>query len=1105
MRTRREDPFGNVPGSGASFISRLGKRGRAGILTRRCCLRELAGGVLAACLSAAVVQAQFHPPDFGAEEAETHRQWEERERIWRLEAAYEARRARAHARLGSTSSAIDSQALCPALINAKSKAFSAGKSPFGPFVPRSATRPARPGWRGVAPRSESTSGLFDEYISEPIVQSICVNCHVEGGLSGHTRLVLNTSETADHEALNLAVFETFVSSVEGGADLILNKIQGVGHGGGVQVPAGSADFANMERFLRLLGGETSLVDLSPDTLFDGVTMAPPAKTMRRAALLFAGRLPTQSELNSVSSGSESALRHAIRGLMTGPMFHEFLVRAANDRLLTDRHRHRVFDSDEPLFVAMTNKAWEMRKASVERGYDNEWEDPIYQQWQKALQYGIARAPLELIAHVIENDKPYTEILTADYIMANSVVAEAYGADTKFDFNRHATQFRPSEIASYFRDDDSKIVDEDDELGNSVINPGNLATEYPHAGILNTTVFLRRYPSTATNRNRARSRWTYYHFLGLDVEKSASRTTDPDALADTDNPTMKNPACTVCHVVLDPIAGAFQNYGDEGFYRDQWGGMDSLAGLYKHPEDGTTSPYQEGDTWYRDMREPGFGDAKAPDARNSLQWLARQAVRDERFAEAAVKFWWPTIMGAEVARPPEDENDMHFGAMLLASTAQSAEIGRIASAFRLGTLTGRPYNGKDLLTEIVLSPWFRAASVTGLDPDRAAALREAGVERLLTPEELVRKTEAVTGYVWGRRFRLPFGQEEPRSRLNDFEPWYGYGLLYGGIDSDGITKRTGEMTALMASVAQSHAAQVSCPIVLREFFLWPEDRRQLFDGISKFDTPGSQATHVYEVSADSWESRQSFSLQSSLAAGFNSVRLEFTNDFYGGREDDRNLNLDHLAVRGPGDALVASVDLSAYGRQHCGGAEWDEAAYYRMWGECSLTVQVNIPADGVYHIEVEAHQDPGGDEDARLAVSVESNDGTSRGAEAIRKKLVDLHQRLFGTSVLPDSPEVNAAFELFVEVWNRRRSSEGSSFWDARFECVTDDDHSYYDGILDNAMEFDRNNNSGMDWRRIEQYLEAHYDFDQLTDPNHAVRTWVVTLAYLLTDYRYLYF
>ena len=104
----------------------------------------------------------------------------------------------------------------------------------------------------------------------------------------------------------------------------------------------------------------------------------------------------------------------------------------------------------------------------------------------------------------------------------------------------------------------------------VLDPGPLRVNYPHAGVLNTPSFLFRYPTTATNRNRARARWTYYHFLDVDIESSASRTMDPVALADTNNPTMHNPSCTVCHTIMDPVAGAFQDYGDDGFYRNQWG-------------------------------------------------------------------------------------------------------------------------------------------------------------------------------------------------------------------------------------------------------------------------------------------------------------------------------------------------------------------------------------------------------------------------------------------------------------------------------------------------------------------------------------------------------
>ena len=48
--------------------------------------------------------------------------------------------------------------------------------------------------------------VFGEQISGPVVQSLCVACHVEGGVSGNTRLVFERSTTSDHEALNLAAF-----------------------------------------------------------------------------------------------------------------------------------------------------------------------------------------------------------------------------------------------------------------------------------------------------------------------------------------------------------------------------------------------------------------------------------------------------------------------------------------------------------------------------------------------------------------------------------------------------------------------------------------------------------------------------------------------------------------------------------------------------------------------------------------------------------------------------------------------------------------------------------------------------------------------------------
>ena len=472
---------------------------------------------------------------------------------------------------------------------------------------------------------ETAESVFHASIAS-IVETKCATCHREGGVSGNTRLVFAAG--ASQQAANLATFEDFLANVDDGATLILNKVQGVGHGGGIQLAAGTDGFAAMERFLGLLGVEPSPTAVTPATLFDTVQTAPHSRTLRRAAILFAGRNPTDAEVAALRKGAVS-VRAAIRALMQGPRFHEFLLRATNDRLLTKHPRLVVIDPDD-YFARYAQKFNEC----IERTGDCD-----YVRWVYATEFGVRFAPLELVAHVVENDLPYTQILTADYIMANSFADDIYGpSGVQFNDPDDPFEFRPSKITSYYR------------MSNRGAN--DLRTDIPHAGVLNTNVFLARYPTTATNRNRARSRWTYYHFLGLDIEKSASRTTDPVALADTNNPTLNNPACTVCHQILDPVAGAYQNYGDSGYFRVGWGGLDSLAEFYKHPPDGSASPYVTGDTWYRDMRPPGFDGALVPDADTSLQWLASRIVADRRFAEATVKFWWPAVMGVQVAEPPE---------------------------------------------------------------------------------------------------------------------------------------------------------------------------------------------------------------------------------------------------------------------------------------------------------------------------------------------------------------------------------------------------------------------------------------------------------------------
>ena len=1070
--------------------------------------------------------------------------------------------------------------------------------------------------------------VFEVLVSGPVLESKCVNCHVEGGPSGTTRLVFVSTSNSDHRARNLEAIKTFVATVEDGAALLLDKIQGIGHGGGEQVSSDSEDFDNMAWFLDLVRREALAVSASAQTLFDNITMASARNTLRRTALIFAGRVPTHAEYDAMEAGTIE-LREAIRNLMAGPRFHGFLLRAANDRLLTDRYADDNTLENRGYFFHFDNKYFRLRADAV-----NNDQGRAFNEWHNAVQYGVARAPLELIAHVAENDLPYTEILTADYVMANRLAAEAYTGTPALFGADNVHEFRRTRISDYYTRKAGYRAEFVPNIGLRVVSRGSGKTAVPHAGILNTLVFLKRYPTTATNRNRARARWTYYHFLGVDIENAASRTTDPVALADTNNPTLHNANCTVCHSVMDPAAGAFQNYGDIGLYRDEPGGLDSLDGFYKNPAgeefeieaasfedrqtvsarvalDGTSrvyvafandyweadsgidrnlrldtlelrddrgdvvfetnlatlanqncgraveaddggdadhweiltgcgirvdvdipasgtyavavtawadqagdelakvriaaTPYHRGDTWYRDMREPGFGDGLAPDSDTSLQWLAQRVAEDPRFAEATVKFWWPSIMGQDVIDLPQDRNDVDFDATLLAATAQNAEVRTLAAGFRDGFDGGDPYNLKDLLVETALSEWFRAESSDGeLSAIQRQALAHAGASRLLTPEELAHKTDTITGFQWGRWERpsaRPF-----RENTNTLADVYGYKLLYGGIDSNGITDRSRDLTSVMASVARTHATESSCPIVFREFYLLPEENRRLFAGVHKNVSPVAEMGESFSIEAGAFDDRETLVLSGHLSAGTNTAWLSFPNDFY--NEDtgeDRNVRLDAMEVVDASGTTVHRIEFEDLERG-CGSSESSDGSngpdHRVLWRPCELRIPLEIPSSGDHEVRVTAWADLAGEALPFLDFAIESNTETSAGARAIRSKIAELHETLLGVEVTAQSEEVEDAYRLFVEVWERRRDSGNNWFFDTA--CNWGSDIRYFDGIADDVLilhQRDWGSYYGWDWNRVNRILNveaAPYDSAAVA------RSWSVVLAYLMMDYRYLY-
>src|SRR4029077_709000 len=105
--------------------------------------------------------------------------------------------------------------------------------------------------------------------------------------------------------------------------------------------------------------------------------------------------------------------------------------------------------------------------------------------------------------------------------------------------------------------------------------------------------------------------------------------------------------------------------------------------------------------------------------------------------------------------------------------------------------------------------------------RRAELDDAGIVRLLSPEQVERKIGAVFGEKWGK--------------LHDQ-----LATLYGGIDSKEVTDRATDPSGAMGAIQRTLSDDVACRHVARDFAL-PAAERRLFPGIEPDVVPGASAT------------------------------------------------------------------------------------------------------------------------------------------------------------------------------------------------------------------------------------------------------------------------
>jgi len=218
---------------------------------------------------------------------------------------------------------------------------------------------------------------------------------------------------------------------------------------------------------------------------------------------------------------------------------------------------------------------------------------------------IANEPLQLLRHVIENDMPYSYMVTAPHSMANPELALYWGMEYPAD-------------------------------GNGGWEPATYVDGRPHAGVLTMTTTWQRYPSMGGNANRHRANAISKMFLCDDYLARPivlNRAAVDQLTLDPENAINQSDGCQSCHSTLDPIAANFFGF----FNYDAEDGIDQT--MYR--------PENEEEWRSYSGKEPGyFGRPTA-----NINEFAEELALDTRFSQCAVR----TVFEGLTQRTVTDED------------------------------------------------------------------------------------------------------------------------------------------------------------------------------------------------------------------------------------------------------------------------------------------------------------------------------------------------------------------------------------------------------------------------------------------------------------------
>lgn len=397
----------------------------------------------------------------------------------------------------------------------------------------------------------------------------------------------------------------------------------------------------------------------------------------------------------------------------------------------------------------------------------------------------AEAPLRLVEDIVMSDRPYTELVTADYILADEILAKAYGLPFDFD--------GPEWQTTWWVDG------------------------RPAAGVLSSSEIFKRFQSNGTNYNRGRASIVSEAFLCDDIAKRsviATNSVFTFAPEDVANLVQTDELCLGCHVSLEPLASFFWGFqavyplkAMHGAYRGDPRGecYDTFVPGSPPPGSGFVSDMCYPLISYRPSDEDTWSELELPRPAlygvpgRDIGDLGRMIAADPSFATCTARRFFGYMNQTSHKSVPD-------------GVAEQLAADFVASG----------YNAKKLARAVVLGDAFTRRSAPE-DSDEGVGVGLHSVRALGYAQQI----EHLTGYQW-----LTLVEEEDCG----LECWgvvdlarsdvFGYRALAGGIDSIQSVEAVHTPTPSKVLVMWRFASEAAGFVVERDFGKAPAERRLL---------------------------------------------------------------------------------------------------------------------------------------------------------------------------------------------------------------------------------------------------------------------------------------